>query len=29
MTNYEIVSQIIKERRSIFPASYIKKEISV
>jgi len=29
MSNYEIVSQVIKERRSIFPASYIKKEISV
>ncbi|RYD79537.1 MAG: nitroreductase [Sphingobacteriales bacterium] len=29
MSNYEIVSQIIKERRSIFPASYIKKEIPV
>lgn len=29
MSNYEIVSQIIKERRSIFPASYIQKEISV
>jgi len=29
MSNYDIVSQIIKERRSIFPASYIKKEISI
>lgn len=29
MSNYEIVSQVIKERRSIFPASYIKKEIPV
>ncbi|MCX2575222.1 nitroreductase family protein [Pedobacter sandarakinus] len=29
MGNYEIVSQVIKERRSIFPASYIKKEIPV
>ncbi len=28
-TIYEIVSKVIKERRSIFPASYIKKEISV
>ncbi|SDE21387.1 nitroreductase family protein [Pedobacter soli] len=28
-TNYEIVSKVIKERRSIFPASYIKKEIPV
>ncbi len=28
-TNYDIVSKIIKERRSIFPASYIKKEIHV
>lgn len=29
MSNYDIVSQVIKERRSIFPASYIKKEIPV
>jgi len=29
MSNYEILSQVIKERRSIFPASYIKKEIPV
>lgn len=29
MSNYETVSQVIKERRSIFPASYIKKEIPV
>ncbi|KLT65570.1 nitroreductase [Pedobacter sp. BMA] len=29
MSKYEIVSQVIKERRSIFPASYIKKEIPV
>lgn len=29
MSNYEIISQVIKERRSIFPASYIKKEIPV
>ncbi|TDG36613.1 nitroreductase [Pedobacter changchengzhani] len=28
-TNYEIVSKVIKERRSIFPASYLKKEIPV
>ena len=28
-SNYEIVSTIIKERRSIFPASYVKKEIRV
>lgn len=28
-TNYDIVSKVIKERRSIFPASYIKKEIPV
>lgn len=28
-TTYEIVSKVIKERRSIFPASYIKKEIPV
>jgi nitroreductase len=28
-TTYEIISKVIKERRSIFPASYIKKEISV
>jgi len=28
-TTYEIISKVIKERRSIFPASYIKKEIPV
>jgi len=28
-TNYDIISKVIKERRSIFPASYIKKEIPV
>ncbi|WP_421938949.1 nitroreductase family protein [Pedobacter sp.] len=29
MSAYETLSKIIKERRSIFPASYIKKEIPV
>ena len=28
-TTYDIISKVIKERRSIFPASYIKKEIPV
>lgn len=28
-TIYETISKVIKERRSIFPASYIKKEIPV
>lgn len=28
-TVYETISKVIKERRSIFPASYIKKEIPV
>jgi nitroreductase len=29
MSNYEVLSNIIKNRRSIFPASYIQKEIPV
>ncbi len=29
MNNYEVLSNIIKSRRSIFPASYIQKEIPV
>lgn len=28
-STYQIISKVIKERRSIFPASYIKKEIPV
>ncbi|WP_131538051.1 nitroreductase family protein [Pedobacter nototheniae] len=28
-STYEIISKVIKERRSIFPASYIQKEIPV
>ncbi|MFA6277069.1 MAG: nitroreductase [Pedobacter sp.] len=29
MSNYEVLSKIIKNRRSIFPDSYIQKEITV
>jgi nitroreductase len=29
MSNYEVLTNIIKNRRSIFPASYIQKEIPV
>jgi len=29
MSNYEVLSSVIKNRRSIFPASYIQKEIPI
>ena len=29
MSNYEVLSNVIKNRRSIFPASYIQKEIPI